>query len=399
MDLEHLLRTRRIEKDPERNRRYVLRTAAAVLRAQNLLWIPAEGGETMIEGEPLLSPWDGGQLARLLLQDPDGARAAFLINNHVQAHSWGARFPQVARLLAVPVPSKEGTNWVVALNKRNAPTSPAHPHELQGRTGMPGSSRGSSGPIMAEVAPFRRTDAVLLLPMAALLGVQLRASRRHQQFKGLLLGLTRSLAAATDARDIFIAGHSERVARISVELGRELGLQKDELSDLYLCGLLHDIGKIGVRDSILRKVDPLAPEEVAHLRQHVTIGHNLLASLRPFAHLLPAVLHHHERYDGTGYPDGLKGDAIPFFARILAVAESYDAMMSCGPDHDPAATAPGEVEETLSKGADHQWDGRVIAAFFRCRDRIRAVGPVSPDESLQDALDAALRHADVESNR
>lgn len=399
MSLEHLLRTQRIEKDPDRNRRQVLRSVAAVLQAETLLWVPAEGDEGMLEGEPLVSPWDCGLFARLLLQGPDGARAGYVINNRVQANSWGARFPQVVNLLAVPVPSKGATNWLIALNRTSNPSPSTRPHDPQAPAAAPpltATGEGSSGPDPAGRAAFRRTDAALLLPFGALLGVQLRASRRHQQFKRLMVGLTRSLAAAADARGTSTVGHSERVARIAVELGRELGLQEDEIGDVYLGGLLHDIGKIGVRDSNLRKRDPLTPGEFAEIRQHVTIGHDLLAEFRPIAHLLPVVRHYRERYDGTGYPDGLKGDSIPFLARVLAVAESYDAMTSIGPEGGDAASAPEHAEEVLKQGADLRWDGRVIAAFFRCRDRIRVLQREGTDDSLREELDAALRHSDRE---
>src|SRR5205814_1193332 len=119
--LERLLRTQRIDKAPARNRRQVLQTAANVLRARTLLWVPADGDEATIEGEPLLSPWDCGQLARLLAQDPEGAKAGYLLNNQVQANSWGTRFPQVATLLAVLVPVKGVASWIIAVNKINTP--------------------------------------------------------------------------------------------------------------------------------------------------------------------------------------------------------------------------------------------------------------------------------------
>ena len=234
----------------------------------------------------------------------------------------------------------------------------------------PGSRDGARPRGEDPSAHFRRTDAALLLPFAALMGVHLRAWRRQQESKGLMVGLARSLAAAVDSRDAFVAGHSERVARIAVELGRELGLRADELCDVYLGGLLHDLGKVGLRDSVLRKHDPLTPEEFAHVRQHVAIGDKFLADLRPIAHILPAVRHHHERYDGTGYPDGLRGEAIPLMARILAVAEGFDAMINASPGRQDLPVE--RAEEILSRGADEQWDGRVVAAYFRCRDRIHA---------------------------
>src|SRR5262249_37761757 len=153
-------------------------------------------------------------------------------------------------------------------------------------------------------------------------------------------------------------GHSERVARIAVELGDELGLQEEELNDIYLAGLLHDIGKIGVPDAVLTKPGPLDEEETRRLRQHVTIGHQILSDLQPLRNLLPGVLYHHERVDGGGYPEGLAGENIPMLARIIAVADSFDAMSTKRSYRD--ALQPTEVEAILKKGAGSQWDARVI---------------------------------------
>src|SRR5262249_59049645 len=130
---------------------------------------------------------------------------------------------------------------------------------------------------------------------------------------------------ACDAKDSYTYGHSERVARIAVELGRELGLQEEELSDVFLAGLLHDIGKIGIRDAVLSKPGPLTPEEFEHVKQHVTIGYSILQNLRPIVHLLPGVRNHHERYDGEGDPDRLAGDALPLLATIPADAHAYES--------------------------------------------------------------------------
>src|SRR4029079_19175916 len=127
--------------------------------------------------------------------------------------------------------------------------------------------------------PFRRADAALVLPFASLIGLHIRASRRYLHIKDLLVGLTRSLTAAIDAKDAYTYGHSERVARAAVELGRELGLQESEQSDIYLAGLLHDIGKIGIRDDVLTKRGPLTDDEYKHIQQHPVIGHRILADL------------------------------------------------------------------------------------------------------------------------
>ena len=244
-------------------------------------------------------------------------------------------------------------------------------------------------PCSGRVIPFRRSDAALLTPFAALLELQVRGSRRYQDLRELLVGLTRSLTAALDAKDSYTYGHSERVARIALELGQELGLHEDELSDLYLAGLLHDIGKIGIRDSVLTKEGPLTHEEFEHIKQHVTIGYNILSELHPIRNLLPGVLWHHERWDGQGYPHGLAGEAIPFLARILAVADSYDAMSTPRPYRE--AMPPRRVEEILAAGAGTQWDARIIEAFGRCRQKVHAIRERGVGESLCVAVDSALR--------
>ena len=208
----------------------------------------------------------------------------------------------------------------------------------------------------------------LLLPFAGLCELHLRWSHRHHDLKDLLVGLTRSLTTALDAKDPYTFGHSERVARIAVEVGREIGIDGDGLSDLYLAGLLHDVGKIGIKDSVLRKQGPLTREEQEHIQEHVTIGYWILAELRQIRNLLPGVLYHHERYDGKGYPDGLAAEQIPMLARILSVADAYDAMSHQRPYRD--AMPYRRVEEILTQGAGTQWDKEVVEAFFRCSDRV-----------------------------
>ena len=237
----------------------------------------------------------------------------------------------------------------------------------------------------------------LLLPFASLLGLHVRAAQRYLYIKDILVGLTRSLTAAIDAKDAYTYGHSERVAHAAVELGRELGLQEAEQNDIYLAGLLHDIGKIGIRDEILTKKEPLTADEFKQIQQHPVIGHRILADLHAIAHLLPGVLYHHELYDGSGYPAGLKRDEIPLLARILAVADSFDAMNTSRPYR--AALGPERVDQILREGAGIQWDPLVIDAYFRCRDRLAAIRQRGLGESLRNALDGALRKGTGLSDR
>jgi HD-GYP domain-containing protein (c-di-GMP phosphodiesterase class II) len=225
---------------------------------------------------------------------------------------------------------------------------------------------------------------------------QWRAANRYHDLKELLVGLTRSLTAAIDAKDRYTFGHSERVARVAIELGRELELQEEDLSDLYLAGLLHDIGKIGIRDAVLCKQGPLTPEEFDHIKQHPTIGYQILADLRSVRHILPGVLYHHERYDGKGYPHGLQGDSIPLLARILAVADSFDAM--CSNRAYRSAMAPERVEQIFREGTGTQWDRRVVDALFRCKERLYSIRQRGVGDSLRHALDDALRHHSPAAN-
>jgi HD-GYP domain-containing protein (c-di-GMP phosphodiesterase class II) len=138
-----------------------------------------------------------------------------------------------------------------------------------------------------------------------------------------------------------------------------------------MAGLLHDIGKIGIDDQILRKPGSLTPEEFEHIKQHPLLGYRILADIRQMSDTLPVVLHHHEQWDGKGYPCGLASLDIPLLARIAAVADAYDAMTS---DRPYRKGMPVEkVEEIFRRGAGQQWDPEVIEAYFRCRDDILAI--------------------------
>lgn len=192
--------------------------------------------------------------------------------------------------------------------------------------------------------------------------------RQHQQ---LVISFVSSLVRSLDAKDPYTRGHSERVAMIARRLGEEMNLPAEDLKDIYLSGLVHDIGKIGVDDAILRKPGRLTEEEMAHIQRHPEIGYNILSGLKNLKSILPGVRFHHESYSGKGYPIGLKGEAIPLMARIIAVADSYDAM---GSDRPYRQGMPIEkVSEILERGAGDQWDPAVIAAFFAAREDIQKI--------------------------
>ena len=142
------------------------------------------------------------------------------------------------------------------------------------------------------------------------------------------VGAIRALALALDARDPYTAGHSERVSAISVAIGRQMGLADEQLEVLRLGALLHDIGKIGISDAVLRKPGALTAGEFELIKQHPALGARILRSVPFLAPHLPIVELHHERPDGKGYPHGLRGDEIPLLARIAHVADAFDAITS-----------------------------------------------------------------------
>jgi HD-GYP domain-containing protein (c-di-GMP phosphodiesterase class II) len=189
--------------------------------------------------------------------------------------------------------------------------------------------------------------------------------------EALLVGIVRAMVSAIDAKDPYTCGHSERVALVAQYLGEQLGLAKKECEHLYLTGLLHDLGKLGVPDAVLSKPGRLSSEEMDQIRKHPEGGWAILQDLDQLQHLVPGILCHHERYDGTGYPDGLAGEVIPLAARILAVADAYDAMVS---DRPYRAGMPHEkVEKVLRRGSGTQWDPKVIEAFLRNLPEIQAL--------------------------
>jgi putative nucleotidyltransferase with HDIG domain len=179
-----------------------------------------------------------------------------------------------------------------------------------------------------------------------------------------------ALARAIDARDTSTFGHSARVAAISVEIAQAMQLSAKDREALRRSALLHDIGKIGVEDRVLRKPGPLSDTEADDMREHPRIGYDMLKDLRFLQPSLPGVLYHHERWDGAGYPTGLSGTTIPLLVRILAVADVFDALTSDRPYREglsyEAATAAIRIEAGL------QFDPDVVTAFLAARPAIEA---------------------------
>jgi len=220
-------------------------------------------------------------------------------------------------------------------------------------------------------AEFGTVEGSLLSSVAAILGIHSGNIELYRQQSELLAGIVRALTSAIDAKDPYTCGHSDRVARIAVRLAEELGCDPKTLNTIYLSGLLHDIGKIGIDDSVLRKPGKLTDEEYEHIKRHVEIGHKILLGLGKLDGVLPVILHHHESWDGGGYPHKLDADGIPLPARIVAVADSFDAMSS---DRPYRKGMPDEkIDHIFRNGSGQQWDPEVVEAFFRARDDIREI--------------------------
>lgn len=171
-----------------------------------------------------------------------------------------------------------------------------------------------------------------------------------------------ALAAAVEAKDALTERHTRRVAESARHLGLRLGLPEAALDSLYRGGIVHDIGKIGVSEAILLKTGPLDFTELTRMRAHPTIGANIVAPLRTGTSLLPIIRHHHERFDGNGYPDGLRGTQIPLLARIMSICDAFDAMVSDRPYR--AGLRVDDAVATLREGAGTQWDPQLVDLFI-----------------------------------
>ncbi|HET9029271.1 MAG TPA: HD-GYP domain-containing protein [Candidatus Aquilonibacter sp.] len=199
---------------------------------------------------------------------------------------------------------------------------------------------------------------VSLLTLA--IAAQNELNRRRRQAETTFLQTMEGLAAIVDQRDPYTAGHSRRVSEYSVAIAEQMRLRARDVDHVKWSALLHDLGKIGVPDAVLLKNGPLDPHEREIINGHPTIAKQILGPVEAMAPIVPCVLHHHERWDGRGYPDGLAGDAIPLLSRIIAVADTFDAMTTDRPYRQ--ALSVEEAKRRLVEGAGVQWDMRCIDA-------------------------------------
>ncbi len=179
----------------------------------------------------------------------------------------------------------------------------------------------------------------------------------------LLMSVVSTLVSAIESKDNYTCGHSERVARYGKRLAAEVGYDEDACERLYLTGLLHDVGKIGVSDAVLKKEGSLTDEEFAEVQKHPDLGWAILRELEPLSYVLPGVLHHHERVDGKGYPDRLERNEIPYDGQLLAVVDAFDAMTSDRPYRQGMAVE--KAVQIFKEGAGTQWNAALVGAFLK----------------------------------
>lgn len=338
----------------------------ATIRAQCLSYLrlpdpkdPYTAEVAAVFGERTL---DEGTLSNLVLRHgPCATRGPLIKNWNAECLPSGAtlweneeRVPGVKSLVLMPLQS--GGNhfgWLAAVNR--TPTS---------EIGLESSWQLASD-------EFGSGEGSLIATAASILATHATNRELLDEKEQLMVSMIRSLVSAIEAKDQYTSGHSERVALYTKRIAEEFGYLEDEADKLYLTALLHDVGKIGVSDAVLKKEGKLSADEYAEIAKHPDEGWAILGDLEQLRYVLPGVLHHHERWDGRGYPDGLAGEEIPLDGRVMAVADTYDAMTS---DRPYRKGMPVDKAETiLREGAGTQWDPRCVDAFFACLDDIHRI--------------------------
>uniref|UniRef100_UPI002634E36E HD-GYP domain-containing protein n=1 Tax=Desulfoluna sp. TaxID=2045199 RepID=UPI002634E36E len=210
---------------------------------------------------------------------------------------------------------------------------------------------------------FSETDVYHLSFMAQKAAGNVENVALYENIYDNLFSTLSAFVKAVEARDSYTNQHSNRVGEISILLGTELGCTREELAILNFAGRLHDIGKIGIRDAILLKPGRLTDEEFEKIKEHPDIGADIVGQLGLWDREAQIIRHHHERFDGLGYPEGLHGVAIPFLSRILSVADAFDAMAS---DRAYRRKMPlDKVTALIREGAGKQFDPRVVDAYLK----------------------------------
>jgi len=214
---------------------------------------------------------------------------------------------------------------------------------------------------------FHEEDLSLFSSLADQVAIALDSARVYQELEEMFFQTAESLADAIEKRDPYTGGHTQRVTAYSLAMAKYLPLKPAEMKWLKISAVLHDIGKIGIDDQILRKPEPLNPEEFNTIKRHASMGAEIIDHIKQLKNIIPGIKYHHEQIDGTGYPEGLKGERIPIIAKIVAVADTFDAMTT---DRSYRTGLSKEIAiEELRKCSGTQLDQNIVEAFVRAYEK------------------------------
>ncbi len=328
------------------------------IKAECLSLLMAPDGTDPVDAVPAIKlgerEFPDSLLMRVVHWFGDSAGDKPVVKNRLGSTPEGEHLPGVRELLLVPVASRNAQmGWLLAINRH-----------------WPAGARPDS-PWPLSQLEFGSSEASLVSTTASMLATHASNLDLFREKQQILISVVRSLVSALDAKDEYTCGHSERVALFAKILAQQVGYDEDQCERLYLTGLLHDVGKIGVSDAVLNKKGRLTDTEFAEIKKHPDEGWAILQDLEQLRYVLPGVLFHHERVDGRGYPDGLHGEEIPLDGRLLAVVDAYDAMTSDRPYR--SGMPPLRAQEILRGGAGTQWDAELIDQFFAVLDKIEDV--------------------------
>ena len=326
--LELLYSLGRVMRNIDRPEKFIVHVCHKIRETLDFGFVAMNVGNDM-NLLPARTFWDGETGAGP--EDYNGRdRLLNAIKNNASLNEWTDTFGAVVRSL----PSDYGTDAIIV-----------------------------AGDKLADGGVVSSYDTKLIEAAASFSSIFLSNARLFDQQKKLFVGIIESLSAAIDAKDAYTNGHSERVAHLAEQIALNLGMSLQQAERVKICGLLHDVGKIGVPEAVLCKPGHLTDVEFEHIKKHPEIGYRILKDLTGLDDVLPGVLHHHERYDGRGYPHGLSGEDIPFMARILACADTFDAMSSNRAYRDAMPRA--KVLAELERCKNAQFDSDVVDAFMK----------------------------------
>lgn len=306
----------------------------------------------------------------LLLVDPETDELVFqVVVGPASARLQGTRLPPGVGVVGDVV--REGKPLII----NNAQSDPRHYKEIDRQTALQTTTLLAVPLVTKERVvgvlevlnkldgtPFSADDCAALTALAIQSGIALENAQLYSELRRAFTDTVSIIANAVEARDPYTAGHTSRVTAIALEMARELGWSREQIENLQIGALLHDIGKIGIADEILRKPDSLTPNEYNEMQQHPVVGAQMLKGVNVLRPALPYILYHQERYDGQGYPFGLRGDAIPIEGRLLTVADTFDAMTSNRPYRQALTYEEAIAEITQHRGT--QFDPQMVDALL-----------------------------------